>query len=44
MLTVDFDRLGVGPGTRFADVGAGGGGPTPMKESAASARIATANT
>ena len=25
MLTVDFDRLGVGPGTRFADVGAGAG-------------------
>ncbi len=25
MLTVDFDRLGVGPGTRFIDVGAGGG-------------------
>ncbi len=25
MLTVDFDRLGVGPGTRFIDVGAGAG-------------------
>jgi SAM-dependent methyltransferase len=25
MLTVDFDRLRVGPGTRFADVGAGAG-------------------
>ncbi|MFI7589747.1 class I SAM-dependent methyltransferase [Spongisporangium articulatum] len=25
MLTVDFDRLGVGPGTRFVDVGAGAG-------------------
>ena len=25
MLTVDFDRLRVGPGTRFADIGAGAG-------------------
>ena len=25
MLTVDFDRLGVGPGTRLIDVGAGAG-------------------
>jgi SAM-dependent methyltransferase len=25
VLTVDFDRLGVGPGTRFIDIGAGGG-------------------
>jgi len=25
VLTVDFDRLGVGPGTRFADIGAGAG-------------------
>ena len=25
MLTVDYDRLRVGPGSRFADVGAGAG-------------------
>jgi len=27
MLTVDFDRLGVGPGTKMIDVGAGAGQP-----------------
>ena len=27
MLTVDFDRLGVGPGTSAIDIGAGQGTP-----------------